>query len=749
MSAPAFAQDFDTFFNKHCIDCHSGDFVEGGLDLDELSRDFSDAEVRRRWTYLHDRVANGEMPPKEKYKPDNTTRATFLSGLGDSLTKADLESREVVLRRLNRKEYENTVRDLFGIYIELHRILPDETPEFGFDKIGSDLSVSAEQMEIYLQAADLVLDQVFGPDRAPQTTEIKLNLKDSRALSESDPRDDRGAYLHSRRKYGMYETSVRAPGRYRFNIQAKAINTDKPMVLNVWNGNTGAIAPHTAGMFLVYPGEMQTIEVVDWSPERGDSWALELVHGYSQYKVPDGYEGPGIFVTDVEVEGPLDEWPPTSRSNLLGNIDLESGTIQNIQTILTKITPRVFRRTTSAEELEPYLQLAQQALDEGAGFERGLRRALKGILCAPEFLYLEESQTVNDNAIAARLSYFLWNSTPDDTLLSLAHQELLRKPEILRQQVERMLDDEKSQRFVEDFTAQWLRLQDIDFTVPDRRLYPEYNQLLRESMLDETRAFFREILDNDLSVQNFIDSDFAMLNQPLAEFYGIEGIEGIEVKRVSLPDDSTRGGVLTQASVLKVSADGTRTSPVLRGVWILKHMYGKPSPPPPPSVEIVEPDIRGATTIREQLEKHREHQSCNRCHQNIDPPGFALESFDVIGAQRDWYRVRRDGKYIKKLQPNSPINVQYRQGPDVDATGMMPDGRSFADVREYKRLLLEDETALAEALTSLLMSYGLGRNMGFSDRAEIARIVAELKDSDYGLRSMIHAIVQSETYRSP
>jgi hypothetical protein len=294
------------------------------------------------------------------------------------------------------------------------------------------------------------------------------------------------------------------------------------------------------------------------------------------------------------------------------------------------------------------LSVASKALDEGLSFEKALRRGLKGIICAPEFLFLEERPTadqhINDFALASRLSYFLWSSMPDQELFSLAERDELHQPDELRGQVERLLAAPRSQRFVESFTGQWLRLRDIDFTVPDRNLYPEYGQLLRQSMLNETHAFFRELLDRDHSVQNFIESDFVMINQPLADFYGIDGVQGLEIRRVKRPRDSLRGGILTQASVLKVSADGTRTSPVLRGSWILKHLYGTPSLPPPATVQAIEPDIRGATTIREQLARHREHESRHRCHRRIDPPGFAVECFDVIGAQRHWYRTRGSGK---------------------------------------------------------------------------------------------------------
>jgi hypothetical protein len=417
---------------------------------------------------------------------------------------------------------------------------------------------------------------------------------------------------------------------------------------------------------------------------------------------------------------------------------------------------RAFRRPLREDEQEPYVELSRRALDEGLSCEQALRRALKAILCAPEFLYLEESPVVGNETrirnhqLASRLSYFLWSSLPDDELLEVAGRGELARPDVLAAQVERMLQDPKATRFVLRFTGQWLRLDDIDFTVPDVNFYPEYDSLLRQSMLDETRAFLRQLLDHDLAERNLIDSDFLMINEPLALFYGISGVEGLAIRRVSLPPDSERGGVLTQAAVLKVSADGTRTSPVLRGAWILKHLYGIPPPPPPATIKAVEPDIRGVTTIREQLAKHRNHDSCQRCHSRIDPPGFALESFDVIGAYRQWYRTR-EGKHLDiPRHPQSPKqHVLFCQGPDVDPSGTLADGRPFSDIRQYRRLLLEDDTALTKALVDRLLTYSLGRHLGFSDRAEIDRIVGSLKARDFGLRSMVHAVIQCELFQEP
>ena len=763
------------FLKQHCVDCHSGETPEGGLDLQKNSDDLSDAEVRRRWVYLHDRVADGEMPPKSEARPSADSKSQFLATLGKSITEADLNSREIDLRRLNRNEYENTVRDLFGIHVDVKRLLPDDATEQGFDTTASALSLSAEQMVLYVEAADLVLDRVFGPPKKPITMKKTANFATSkRGVDSSERKLPDGIVLFSGAKHlPMYDTSLPAPGLYRVRMKIRAEQSEEPVVMHVMGGTTGAIASHTAGFFEAIPGKVTSVEFTDRSPERSDCFAFGLVGGFPWWKVDEQeYKGAGLFIGDIEIEGPIEPWPPTSRTELLGDLDPETGTLDDMRAILSRKLPQAFRRSTDETEVEPFVALAKQALDEGLSFEAALRRGLKGVICAPELLFLEErvdsrlslressasfaerkatNTTIDDYALASRLSYFVWSSLPDEQLLSLADRDELHKPEVLHAQIERMLADPKSERFVESFTGQWLRLYDLDLTVPDQNLYPEYGQLLRQSMLDETHAFFREVLYRDHSVNDFIDSDFAMLNKPLADFYGIDGVKGLAVRRVELPDDSVRGGVLTQASVLKVSADGTRTSPVLRGAWILKYLYGTPSPPPPPTIAAIEPDIRGATTIREQLAKHREHESCNRCHQKIDPPGFALESFDVIGAQRDWYRTRGSGKYVTvPRHPQAPKHyVQYRQGADVDASGTMPDGRHFANIRDYKRLLLEDKTAMPRSLTRLLLTYSLGRQLGFSDRPEVERIVASVQPKKYGLRSLIHEIVLSETFRRP
>ena len=346
--------------------------------------------------------------------------------------------------------------------------------------------------------------------------------------------------------------------------------------------------------------------------------------------------------------------------------------------------------------------------------------------------------------LASRLSYFLWSSMPDEELFRVAEQGKLRDPEMLRRQVERMLRDPKSEAFTENFTGQWLGLRAIDDTMPDRKLYPEFDNLLAVSMVQETERFFREILDRNLSLTHFVDSDFAMLNGRLAEHYGIPGVSGLEFRKVSLPPDSPRGGVLTMASVLKVTANGTTTSPILRGAWVLDRILGMPPPRPTVDVEAVEPDIRGATTIRDQLAKHRDNPACATCHTKIDPPGFALENFDVIGGWRERYRS------IGRGEPAvvDGRRMRYRFGPVVDASDVLPDGRRFRGIEEYKRLLLDDKDQLARALTEKLLAYATGADpITTADRPSIEAIVNRVRGRDYRFRSLVHEVVQSDTFR--
>jgi len=462
-----------------------------------------------------------------------------------------------------------------------------------------------------------------------------------------------------------------------------------------------------------------------------------------------------LYLKAVKVVG-----PKTS----LGTSDAsasESESAPDIRRLLRRFADRAFRRPVDIEEIEPYAAIVENRLQSGAGFEESLLAGYQAILCSPDFLFLgleDQADAGTGYALASRLSYFLWNSMPDETLRKLAQSGKLSQPDVLRAQVERMLDDPRSDRFIEHFLDQWLELEKIDFTTPDPQLYPEFDPWLRDSMLAEARGYFRKLLEEDRSIDHLIDADFVLINQRLAELYDIRGVHGAKLRPVKLKKDSPRGGVLTQGAVLKVTANGTATSPVLRGVWVSERILGIPRDPPPPNIPAIEPDATGAVSIREMIEKHRADPACAKCHAKFDPPGLALESFDVIGGWRERYRlsgrpkrIKVDGK--KVLEPHEEVisakgrRVKLRLGPKVDPSGKLADGRQFDDLADLKSLLLDDREQLAGNVIRQLLVYATGSGIRFSDREEIEAILARSRKTNYGLRSIIHEVVQSRVFR--
>ncbi len=445
------------------------------------------------------------------------------------------------------------------------------------------------------------------------------------------------------------------------------------------------------------------------------------------------------------------------RQNAKGEVEIVSQNPRaDAEALLRVFMQRAYRRPVGQEEVPRFLKLVDTALKAEASFAEAMITAYSAVLCSPAFVTLEEKPgPLDDHALAARLAYFLWNSEPDATLRELTERRTLRKPAVLRQQMERLLADARAQRFVDAFLDYWLDLRKIQNTSPDAELYGDYylDDFLVESAADETRAFFAELLRGNLPARNLVASDFVMVNERLAAHYGLpdvpdlKDVKGVELRRVALPADSVRGGLLTQASVLKVTANGTTTSPVLRGVWIMERILGKSVPPPPASVPAVEPDTRGATTIRQQLDKHRTQASCNVCHAKIDPAGFALESFDVFGGWRDQYRALGDGEKAPGIGKNGqPFAFHYAQA--VDASGALPDGRRFEDVRELKRLLLQDERQIARNLTTQLVVFATGAPVQFSDRPKVEAILDRAATKNYGVKSLIQLIIESELFRN-
>ena len=442
--------------------------------------------------------------------------------------------------------------------------------------------------------------------------------------------------------------------------------------------------------------------------------------------------------------------------------------------LLASFLPKAFRRPVAADVRQTYVAKVEERLKVGDCFETAMRWAYRAALCSPDFLYHVEdregdtlvpqskakskdqtrlgtgdkSVPVTDFALANRLAYFLWNSLPDARLIDLASAGKLRSAATLRAEVERLLKDKKSERFVEDFLGQWLKLRAIAANDADKKLYPEFSPYLQDSMVAETRAYFRELLEKNLDARHLVKSDFVMVNEKLAKHYGIAGVTGAQIRRVPLPVDCPRGGFITQGAILKITANGTTTSPVPRGAFVMDRLFGQPPEPPPPNVAAVEPDVRGATTIRELLDKHRNHAACAGCHAKIDPPGFALESFDVIGGFRTRYRSIGEGDPAPRGGIDPFIGISFKLGPSVDASGALPDERKFADIREFQALAAADSTLLLKNLTQQLAIYATGRGLAFSDRDQIAALVASTQKQGGGVRTLIHELTQSRLFQT-
>ncbi len=761
------------FLAKHCVDCHGPEKKKGKIRLDTLPADFSTDAARRPWLAVKEQIASGAMPPeKAKVHPSKAEIDAFVAWIDGRTSAAELARRakqgRVVLRRLNRVEYENTVRDLLNVDVALQDLLPMDTSAHGFDNVGEALHSSSFLMERYLEAADTALTAAIANIPKPWTINQRFNIKEEKSLKlKGDvyrPVDDGVAIFSSWVSANICVTlwnfTTKFPGKYRVRMSGYGIQTGgKPCTFYVLTGTMAGVTDQRLVGYFDVPSEKPA--VIEFTEHMDPRYTLRIVAEGLPVTPPtvqkvgaENYKGPGLVLQWVEVEGPLmDAWPPASHVRLFGDLRqaptpenknrlevVSTNPDDDAEKILRPFARRAFRRPLGDDELRPFLNRVKAKLANGYSFEQAVKVGLKSILVSPEFLFLRETPgKLDDFALASRLSYFLWSSTPDEELLTLAAEKKLSRPETLRQQVERLLQSPKAAAFTKNFAGQWLNLRSLDATMPDPTLYPEFNDGLKESMAQEPVLFFDEVLKNDLSLSNFVASDFSLINAPLAALYGIPGIEGRNFRKVTLPPESHRGGVLTMAAVLKVTANGTNTSPILRGAWVLDRILGTPPPKPTVDVEAVEPDIRGATTIREQLAKHRSRPECASCHARIDPPGFALESFDVIGGWRENYRSVGKGE---------PVNGRrYKKGPAVDCADVLTDGRRFKDIDEFKQLLVKDKDQLARALTEKLLVYGTGGAPSIADRPEIEAIVRAVQPKGYGFRSLIHEIVQSPLFQ--
>jgi hypothetical protein len=774
-----FEDRFRPFLARHCVVCHGEHKAKGNLRLDKLTIDLADGTVRGHWTAVTKRLEVGEMPPEGRPRPPVEDVRALVDWLKPRVAAAEIAARttqgRVILRRLNRVEYENTVRDLLGIPVNLKDQLPEDGRANGFDNAGAANHTSSFLMEKYLEASDTALNMAIAnlPKPPPSSTK-RHSLKDGypvrgttedvyRFLKDGEVVCFCSSEWHSVGPTEFYPTEG---GTYRFRISASAFQSaGKPVTFRVTiNGSRLTGKNGLVGYFDAPAGKPAVYAFVRYMEPRTTIMLLPygLTDSGTVHKVGgEKWNGPGLAVQYIDVEGPLNrEWPPESHRRIFGETarktirDHNHGDraevvsdrpLVDADRILTAFTRRAFRRTVTAEDVAPFLAIVRAKLAEGYPFDPAMRAALKGVLISPDFLFLRERPgRLDDFALASRLSYFLWSTMPDDELFALAEQKKLGRADVLRQQVERLLASPKAAAFTENFVGQWLGLREIDTTEPSHILYPEFDHLLKVSMIRETELFFDEILKNDLSLANFVASDFTMLNGRLARHYGIPGVIGWEFHKTPLPTDSHRGGLLTMAGILKVTANGTTTSPVLRGAWVMDRILGTPPPPPPDNVPALDTDIRGARTIREQLAKHRSIESCAACHRQIDPPGFALESFDCIGGWRDNYRATGLGEYVFVDGRRMP----YLKGKKVDPADVTAQGERFENIDQLKQIVLKDKTRLARALTTKLIAYATGQAPQESDREMVNAIVAKSGATGYGLRSLVHEIVQSPLFRN-
>ena len=774
--------------DRSCIRCHGGRTATP-LSIPRLSQDLSDPKTFRTWQQIHDRVANGEMPPPEAPRPEAELIEAALASLRTALVDANLESRgdqRVPLRRLTRLEYAYSIQDLLAIdeevAMELSQLLPAEADSGGFDTVAANQSMSPLHVRAYLEVADRALDRAIRIGPRPATGRREIAYADSGYLTYMSKAEILGGgitkmldeaavmFVDAGSTYLMHSETegynVPYAGRYRATIEGWAYQPRGPVTLTVYRGSKQAAAasldellaywdlvgeePRTVQFeTFLRPGDLLAPSLAEADPPPG-----EYFDYYAPERNVENYEGEGIALRTLTIEGPLfDDWPPPSARKLLAGIEfddageviLTKAPYEHVVDVVAEFAPRAFRRPLAEGELEAYADLAQPLLESGRPFIDAVRLPLRAILSAPPFLFQSgDPGRLDEHALASRLSYFLWRSMPDDELLAHAGNGSLSGPEVFAAQVERLLDDPRSERFVHDFAGQAFRLYEMKATNPDSGLYPEYDDRLGQAMARETQLFLAELIAEDLGVERLIDADFTFLNRRLAEHYGIPGIQGQHLRKVTLPPDSPRGGLITQASIHKITANGTITSPIPRGNFVLANLLGQPAPPPPESVTALEPDTRGATTIREQLAKHRNEPVCNSCHRVIDPPGFALESFDPIGGFRTHYRA--DGG-SGTTPEGYEYRMPYKQGRPVDASGVTADGEPFAGIEEYKRLLRRDVEQVARHLVSQLLVYSTGAEIEFADRDGVEDVLAKLGDDGYPFRTMIHEVTKSDLFR--
>jgi hypothetical protein len=713
---------------KYCTECHGGANKKADLALDVFKGKSDDAVMKERelWENVLDKLEGREMPPEEKPQPSPNEIDRITAWIQQSLAATDCRNvrnpGRVTIRRLNRAEYNNTIRDLIGVDFQPAEDFPTDDVGYGFDNIGDVLSMSPILVEKYLTAAEQVVGKAIVPDASARVPRRRFEAKDLTGGDKLGPR------VAVSRNPATADLDFPKDGTYVIRVKASAgLSTDPPSRLVVKLDDRELLAVDIAEQ----KDAAKTREIKIDATAGKRKVTLSDARG-SETKAP---RAPLLLVEFVEIVGPAD-LPASHRRIVTCQPTGERSSIECARQVLREFASRAFRRPVTNDEVERLVRLVHLTLEQGDSFERGIQLALQAILSSPHFLFRVELDPSSDDPggireltdfeLATRLSYFLWSSMPDDELFRLSRAGELKSPGVLDAQVRRMLSDPKAEAFVENFAGQWLQLRDIAKVTPDPELFPEFDETLRTAMLRETELFFEAVVKEDRNVLDFLDADFTFVNERLARHYGIDGAKGDEFRRVPLARAGRRG-ILTHASILTITSNPTRTSPVKRGKWILENILGTPPPPPPPGVEELEEGkdaaLRGS--LRERMEQHRAKPMCATCHNRMDPIGFAFENFDAIGAWRDL-----DGKFA------------------IDASGGLPGGVEFDGPPELIAILkTARRQQFSRCLAEKMLTYALGRGLESYDRCAVDKIIEGLEKNDYKFSALVTGIVQSEPFQ--
>jgi mono/diheme cytochrome c family protein len=730
---PSFEKTVQPILTNTCSACHNSKLASGGLNILPYATPGSIAQHRDEWDVILRKIRSGEMPPKGIPRPPADSVAALVSFVQAEFEKVDRgitpDPGRVTAHRLNRNEYTNTIRDLLGVDFRADKDFPTEDSGYGFDNIGEVLTISPVLMERYLSAADTIAERAIGATPLP-----KKPIEISYAAKDKNIR---------RPDFSNIEASHRvdfdAEYIVRFGLPGDRGADAKPVTLGFWMDGVllKKIPVETKPSKLVYFNPYSEEEIRLYLPEGDHVFRAGFIDDdfVKNLNAKDAYsDKKNKYLNSIKFIGPF----PTnvekaSRKKIL-ICDPNSGPACT-ERIVSTLARRAYRRPVTKNEVAALVKFVDLARRDNQSAEQGIQLAIQAMLVSPNFLFRIEhdpvsaaaskSHPVSEFELASRLSYFIWSSMPDDELLNLAEAHKLRAPGILDSQVKRMLADERSSALAANFAGQWLETRNLDSVKPDPQKFPEWDAALRDAMKTETRMFFEGVLRENRPVSDFLDARYTYLNARLAKHYGIPNVNGPEFRRVELTTDQ-RGGILSQAGVLTVSSYPTRTSPVIRGKYVLGNILGTPPPPPPADVPPIDESAVGNTgSMRQQLEVHRANSTCASCHGRMDPLGFGLENYDALGKWRT-----HDGKF------------------PVDASGTLPDGKTFSSPAEMRAILISQLPEFSRCLTEKMLTYSLGRGLERSDRLTVDDLNKKLAADQYHFQTLIYEIVKSLPFQS-